>query len=186
MLLNTNAQQYDYEQEYGQDYTQDSLYHDYAMKQQEKEVGKAWVGLDGCVITSYLGRWNVEFSFHQNVAMGLHCSVHFFKIEPTLTGVHAENLTTLVVSSTTTYLSCYMPHGMVFRPFGWSKLLIGTGIGWMVGGKVHAQRKEKRLNAKHKDEQKALYTQYYNDVYRLQQENAELLQALEQLGVRIR
>ena len=32
----------DYDQDYGNnDYSQDSLYHDYAMKQQEKEIGKA-------------------------------------------------------------------------------------------------------------------------------------------------
>jgi hypothetical protein len=38
----TTGQQYDdYDQGYGQDYTQDSLYHDYAVKQQQKEVGKA-------------------------------------------------------------------------------------------------------------------------------------------------
>ena len=37
-----SSQQYgDYDQDYGNDYSQDSLYHDYAMKQQEKEVGKA-------------------------------------------------------------------------------------------------------------------------------------------------
>jgi hypothetical protein len=37
------AQQYDtYEQDpYGQDYTQDSLYHDYAMKQQQKDATKS-------------------------------------------------------------------------------------------------------------------------------------------------
>jgi hypothetical protein len=36
------SQQYgDYDQDYGNDYSQDNLYHDYAMKQQEKEVGKA-------------------------------------------------------------------------------------------------------------------------------------------------
>jgi hypothetical protein len=35
------GQQYDdYDQGYSQDYTQDSLYHDYAMKQQEKDAGK--------------------------------------------------------------------------------------------------------------------------------------------------
>jgi hypothetical protein len=35
------AQQYDtYDQDYGQDYTQDSLYHDYAMKQQQKDASK--------------------------------------------------------------------------------------------------------------------------------------------------
>jgi hypothetical protein len=38
LLVSSGAQQYDYEQgEYGQDYDQDNLYHDYAMKQQEKE-----------------------------------------------------------------------------------------------------------------------------------------------------
>jgi hypothetical protein len=42
VLCSTIGQYDDYNQpEYGQDYTQDSLYHDYAMKQQEKEVGKA-------------------------------------------------------------------------------------------------------------------------------------------------
>lgn len=65
-------------------------------------------------------------------------------------------------------------------------MLLGTGIGWLIGGKVHAQRKEKKLNAKHKDEQKALYSQYYTDVYNLQQQNTELAQALEKMGVRVR
>jgi hypothetical protein len=55
----------------------------------------------------------------------------------------------------------------------------------LAGGKIHSKRKEKKLNAKHKEEQKALYTQYYNDVYSLQQQNAELAQALEQLGYRV-
>jgi hypothetical protein len=42
LLLVTSgaAQQYDQEPEYGgQDYGQDNLYHDYAIKQQEKEGG---------------------------------------------------------------------------------------------------------------------------------------------------
>jgi hypothetical protein len=73
-----------------------------------------------------------------------------------------------------------------YRPFGWNKLLLGTGIGWLVGSKVHVRRKEKKLNAKHKEEQKALYTQYYNDVYTLQQQNVELAQALEKMGVKVR
>lgn len=63
---------------------------------------------------------------------------------------------------------------------------MGTGIGWLVGSKVHVRRKEKKLNAKHKEEQKALYTQYYNDVYTLQQQNVELAQALEKMGVKVR
>lgn len=71
------------------------------------------------------------------------------------------------------------------RQGGWGRVAIGTGVGWLVGGKVHAQRKAKKLNTKHKEEQKALYTQYYNDVYTLQQQNQELAQALEQMGVRV-
>ena len=38
---------------------------------------------------------------------------------------------------------------------------------------------------KHKKETKELYTQYYNDVYTLQQQNAELVEALEKMGVRV-
>mmetsp|Transcript_22056 Transcript_22056/g.52234 ORF Transcript_22056/g.52234 Transcript_22056/m.52234 type:complete len:126 (-) Transcript_22056:380-757(-) len=112
LLATTNGQDYG-EANYEQDYSQDSLYADYARQQQAKEVaGKA--------------------------------------------------------------------------PFGWSKILIGTGIGWVVGGKVHAQRKEKKLNILHKKEQKALYSQYYNDVYQLQQQNAEMKEALNQLGYRVK
>jgi hypothetical protein len=42
------------------------------------------------------------------------------------------------------------------------------------------------LGAKHKQEQKALYQQYYTDVYTLQQQNAELVAAIEQMGVKVR
>lgn len=42
LVVALSAQQYDYEQgDYGQDYGQDNLYHDYAMKQQEKDGGAA-------------------------------------------------------------------------------------------------------------------------------------------------
>lgn len=63
--------------------------------------------------------------------------------------------------------------------------MLGAGVGWLMGGKVHAQRKEKKLNALHKKEQKALYSQYYNDVYQLQQQNAEMSEALAKLGYRV-
>mmetsp|Transcript_89769 Transcript_89769/g.134543 ORF Transcript_89769/g.134543 Transcript_89769/m.134543 type:complete len:138 (+) Transcript_89769:42-455(+) len=105
--------QYGDNYDYGSDYGQDNLYHDYAIKQQEKEVGKAASG-------------------------------------------------------------------------GWGRVLIGTAAGWLIGGKIHSGRKEKKINAKHKEEIKAMYTQYYNDVYTLQQQNQELAEALEQLGVRVR
>lgn len=55
-----------------------------------------------------------------------------------------------------------------------------------MGGKIHAQRKEKKLNILHKKEQKALYSQYYNDVYQLQQQNAEMSEALAKLGYRVK
>ena len=55
-----------------------------------------------------------------------------------------------------------------------------------MGGKIHSQRKEKKLNKRHKEEQKALYSQYYNDVYQLQQQNSEMSDALQQLGVRVK
>lgn len=39
-VVSAGAQSYDYQDGgYDQEYSQDSLYHDYAMKQQEKEVG---------------------------------------------------------------------------------------------------------------------------------------------------
>lgn len=69
---------------------------------------------------------------------------------------------------------------------GWSKYLMGAGVGWLVGSKFHCRRLKKKLNNKHKSDQKALYTQYYNDVYSLQQQNAELIAALEQMGVKMR
>ena len=69
---------------------------------------------------------------------------------------------------------------------GWSKVFMGFGAGWLIGSKFHCSRLQKKLNSKHKSEQKALYTQYYNDVYTLQQQNAELVQALEQAGYKVR
>ena len=68
---------------------------------------------------------------------------------------------------------------------GWGKIFIGTAVGWFVGSKFHSRRLQRKLNAKHKEEQKAIYQQYYNDVYSLQQQNAELIAALEQLGMRV-
>jgi hypothetical protein len=63
---------------------------------------------------------------------------------------------------------------------GWTKILGGVAAGWFLGGKFHSRRITKQLNAKFKQDQKQLYQQYYNDVYTLQQQNAELMAALEQ------
>ena len=74
---------------------------------------------------------------------------------------------------------------MTYSAFGWGTAAGGVVVGWLVGGKVHSGRKEKKLAVKHKKETKELYTQYYNDVYTLQQQNAELVEALEKMGVRV-
>lgn len=61
------------------------------------------------------------------------------------------------------------------------KMVVGSALGWAAGGFFHSKRATAKLNQKHKKEQKALYTQYYNDVYQLQQQNAELAYLAEQL-----
>ena len=54
------------------------------------------------------------------------------------------------------------------------------GIGWLVGAKVHSGRTIQAMKKKHMKDQKNLYSQYYNDVYKLQQQNAELAYVVEQ------
>ena len=50
---------------------------------------------------------------------------------------------------------------------------------------VQCRQQKKKLDTKFKSDQKALYQQYYEDVYSLQIQNAELIQALEQLGYKV-
>ena len=64
---------------------------------------------------------------------------------------------------------------------GLGKMLLVGGLGWIAGGKVHSSRASKTMKKKHMKEQKTLYSQYYNDVYKLQEQNAELAYAVEQL-----
>ena len=52
--------------------------------------------------------------------------------------------------------------------------------GWFAGGYYHSRSTKNKLNVNFKKEQKELYQQYYNDVYALQQQNNELINALEQ------
>jgi hypothetical protein len=67
----------------------------------------------------------------------------------------------------------------------WGKIVAATTLGWLLGGKFHSQKVTKKLNLKHKQEQKELYTQYYNDVYTLKEQNSKLVKALEQMGVKV-
>jgi len=57
---------------------------------------------------------------------------------------------------------------------GLGKLIIGSTVSYLLGGKVHSGRASKKMKKKHAKEQKDLYTQYYNDVYKLQEQNIEL------------
>lgn len=57
---------------------------------------------------------------------------------------------------------------------------VGGIGGWIIGSKYHCNKLTKKLYDKHKADQKVLYQQYYNDVYQLQKQNAELIDALEQ------
>lgn len=63
-----------------------------------------------------------------------------------------------------------------------TKLLMMGGVGWLAGAKIHSGRAMKKIQLVHKSEQKKLYTQYYNDVYKLQQSNAELEEYIQQLS----
>jgi hypothetical protein len=54
-------------------------------------------------------------------------------------------------------------------------------ISWILGGRVHAGRASKKLKRKHQAEQKKLYSQYYNDVYKLSEQNSQLQQQIEDL-----
>ena len=188
----TSAQDQQYN-EYGQDegYSQDGLYADYARQQQIKEAGKAWV----C--------WNVNFSwFFCSELKTIERVTYFFEISNLFIFCHQCSLTypfrlclqfeMYFEFPHSCWCCCWIWFDLIYycfssskSPFGWGKILIGTGVGWVMGGKIHAQRKEKKLNARHKEEQKALYSQYYNDVYQLQQQNAEMSEALKGLGYRV-
>lgn len=61
------------------------------------------------------------------------------------------------------------------------KLAAGCAVSWFMGGKYHSNRLSKQLKTKFQKEQKQLYTQYYNDVYKLSEQNAELSSYTESL-----
>jgi hypothetical protein len=65
-------------------------------------------------------------------------------------------------------------------------LAASGALGWLVGAKFHTRRLAAKLAAKHMAEQKQLYQQYYTDVYTLQQQNEELMQALQKMGVKVK
>jgi hypothetical protein len=62
--------------------------------------------------------------------------------------------------------SCCVVRPRSTQGIAWGSLAGGAVVGWLAGGKFHSGRLQKKLNAKHKEDQKALYKQYYNDVVR--------------------
>ena len=63
---------------------------------------------------------------------------------------------------------------------GHTKTAFLWGIGGFALAKLHSSRSTRRLKKKHAAEQKALYTQYYNDVYQMQQTVNEYAYQAEQ------
>jgi hypothetical protein len=61
------------------------------------------------------------------------------------------------------------------------KLLLFSAASWIAGGKFHSRGATKKLKSQFQKEQKALYTQYYNDVYKLTEQNNQLTYMVEQL-----
>lgn len=64
---------------------------------------------------------------------------------------------------------------------GMKYVTLGGAIGWLAGAKIHSDRVSKKLKMEHQKDQKTLYAQYYNDVYKLQEQNAELVYAVKTL-----
>ncbi len=64
---------------------------------------------------------------------------------------------------------------------GWGKAIGAFGISYFIGAKVHSGRVAKKMKLKHLKDQKTLYTQYYNDVYKLEEQKAEQQAVIEQL-----
>lgn len=64
---------------------------------------------------------------------------------------------------------------------GIGKLVVTGAASWLLGGKFQSGRIAKKLKRKHQSEQKQLYSQYYNDVYKLSEQNQQLQQQIEEL-----
>mmetsp|Transcript_23548 Transcript_23548/g.38374 ORF Transcript_23548/g.38374 Transcript_23548/m.38374 type:complete len:260 (+) Transcript_23548:183-962(+) len=69
---------------------------------------------------------------------------------------------------------------------GMGKLVLTGVVSWILGAKVHSGRAGKKLKKKHQSEQKKLYSQYYNDVYKLNQHSQELNNQIEDLKELVR
>lgn len=64
---------------------------------------------------------------------------------------------------------------------GMGKLAILGTASWVLGARIQSSRATNILKKKHTKETKTLYSQYYNDVYKLQEQNADLAYSVEKL-----
>jgi len=78
-------------------------------------------------------------------------------------------------------LLCNNQHTCVTYRNGMGKLVGAFGLSYLIGAKVHSGRVTKKMKMKHLKDQKALYTQYYNDIYKLEEQKAEQQAVIEQL-----
>ena len=58
---------------------------------------------------------------------------------------------------------------------------IASAASYLLGARIHSSKLAKKLKKKHKQDQKTLYTQYYNDVYKLEEQKAEQQILINQL-----
>jgi hypothetical protein len=66
------------------------------------------------------------------------------------------------------------------------KLVVTGVVSWFLGAKFHSGRAGKKLKRKFQSEQKQLYSQYYNDVYKLSEQNSVLQSQINDLTELVR
>jgi hypothetical protein len=64
---------------------------------------------------------------------------------------------------------------------GMGRVVMTGAVSYILGAKIHSGRVAKKLKNKHQKEQKQLYSQYYNDVYKLSEQNQQLVNHSEDL-----
>lgn len=65
--------------------------------------------------------------------------------------------------------------------FGYGQMAMASAASYLLGAKIHSGRATKKLKTKHSKDQKTLYTQYYNDVYKLEEQKQEMQLVIDQL-----
>jgi len=68
---------------------------------------------------------------------------------------------------------------------GIGKVVMSSAFTYFLGAKIHSGRVATKLNKKHQQDQKALYTQYYNDVYKLEEQKMELQYTIDKLQAKL-